>query len=250
MVLGLILLLSLINDKYVLENFDNRIKINDVVDCIYILNLDKDIERMKKLSINLKKKNIKFKRISGVLGSDVHHKYNTKLRPGQLGCLLSHFEIIRDAKYNNYNKILILEDDIVFDHNFEDKFSMKYKNFISNEKDYDILYLGCSQASWGIDFWKYTKNYGNYYSLSKTDGTYAMILSSSIFDNILSYDKFDKPIDVLLSELVLSNNKYKRFSLYPHIISSNVADVSNTDSKRRDMKVYLKKNRLNPRNFI
>ena len=35
--------------------------------------------------------------------------------------------------------------------------------------------------------------------------------------------------------------EYKSFSLFPHIISSNVADLSNTDNKKRNLESYLKK---------
>ena len=138
-------------------------------------------------------------------------------------------------------KILVLEDDIIFDKKFENKFDEKYKKLIKKEGDYDILYLGCSQAAWKSNLWKFTKNHGDYYSVSKTDGTFAMMLSSSIFDDILSYPRFDKPIDVLLSDLILSKKEYKTFSLFPHIISSNVADLSNTDSKKEKLESYLKK---------
>ena len=144
---------------------------------------------------------------------------------------------------------MVLEDDIIFDKKFEDKFNHKYKNINKKEDYYDILYLGCSQAIWNKNLWKFTKNYGDYYSVSKTDGTFAMIISSTIFDEILSYPRLDRPIDVLLTNLILSNKKYKSFSIYPHIISSNVDNISNTDSKKRDLGVYLRKNKLKIHDF-
>ena len=39
---------------------------------------------MNKLKLKLQRLNINFKRISGVLGKNVYHEYNTSLRPGQL----------------------------------------------------------------------------------------------------------------------------------------------------------------------
>ena len=43
--------------------------------------------------------------------------------PGALGCLLSHLEVVREARRLGVPNVLIFEDDVVFDEALEKKFS-------------------------------------------------------------------------------------------------------------------------------
>lgn len=44
-----------------------------------------------------------------------HHRYNKVMRPGEIACSWSHRMMYEDMLKNNYNKVLILEDDAVPD---------------------------------------------------------------------------------------------------------------------------------------
>src|ERR1043165_4611356 len=44
-----------------------------------------------------------------------HHRYNKPMQGGQIGCAWSHAEVYRKVVANNYQKVLILEDDVVID---------------------------------------------------------------------------------------------------------------------------------------
>ena len=61
---------------------------------------------------------INYKRISGVYLKDTYTDViNNKTKTsslGHLGCILSHVKCCQDAIDNNYNRILVLEDDITF----------------------------------------------------------------------------------------------------------------------------------------
>ena len=46
-----------------------------------------------------------------------HHRYNKPMHAGQIGCAWSHTEVYKDMVQNNYQQVLILEDDIVLDKN-------------------------------------------------------------------------------------------------------------------------------------
>lgn len=107
---------------------------------IYYINLEKSIERKKKLENNLKKWNIQnYQRINAVYGKDYYiedqlmednmtipdidipfqlnmEKYQGSFTPGELGCTLSHIKAIKTAYEENKNNIvMICEDDISFD---------------------------------------------------------------------------------------------------------------------------------------
>lgn len=62
-----------------------------------------------------------------------------KMTNGALGCSFSHLKLIETAKANNWEHILIIEDDILFTdpHLFTKQFNV----FLSNHKDFDVVIL-------------------------------------------------------------------------------------------------------------
>ena len=64
------------------EHFESNF-INSVVDKIYVINMDKDKDRMEILIKKMKVLGLEYQRISGVDGKKVYPKYKdkTKLRP-------------------------------------------------------------------------------------------------------------------------------------------------------------------------
>ena len=52
-----------------------------------------------------------FQAVDGNTLSDDIIKVHPKLSKGRIGCMLSFYEIIKDAKKNKYKKILVFEDD-------------------------------------------------------------------------------------------------------------------------------------------
>ena len=125
--------------------------------------------------------------------------------------MLSHIEIIKNAKINNYKKILVLEDDIFFINNFE-----VYLQHIRQLKDWKLLYFGGTQYEW-----KDRDYIDNFYYAKKTLGTFAYAIDCSIFDEIIEFNK-EKSIDNYLA--TLQDKYYKQcYVFYPNIC---IADVS------------------------
>ena len=146
-------------------------------DHVYVLNLDHFPEKWNKIKLNLIKNDIidNVERVSAVYGlkecpfgkeiqksSDketkwkyvdkmndelikrkiVHKKVGIKykrLRPGEIGHLLSFKKIFKDALKNKYHRILILEDDSILVDNFKNEFIEAYK-YMPN--DWNLIYLG------------------------------------------------------------------------------------------------------------
>jgi GR25 family glycosyltransferase involved in LPS biosynthesis len=121
---------------------------NNYIDNVYLINMDKDTERLKKVTTICDKVGIKFQRFSGVKVSDLSQNILDKYIPeeiqkygtnGMIGCGLSHLFIWQDAVKNNYKNILVLEDDVYFTDTFNE-YIINALEEIPN--DYDILYLG------------------------------------------------------------------------------------------------------------
>ena len=95
---------------------------------IYIINLKRRTDRRKVMEYKIKKYNMHnysfFDAIDGYLPiydtlyELCYSKQNNLLTSrGAFGLLLTYIELLRDAHFNHYDKILILEDDISFHKN-------------------------------------------------------------------------------------------------------------------------------------
>jgi GR25 family glycosyltransferase involved in LPS biosynthesis len=124
---------------------------NNYVDNIYLINMNKDTDRLEKVTKECNKVGIKFERFPGIKVSDVSQNILDKYIPeeiqkygadGMIGCGLSHLFVWQDAIKKNYKNILVLEDDVYF----TDDFNEYLKNVMEEvPDDYDILYLGYSE---------------------------------------------------------------------------------------------------------
>lgn len=158
---------------------------------------------------------------------------NDIVNKGQWGCLYSHINILKDAIENNYKSILILEDDIILTRDIEIKISNLH-NFIEEQPNWNIIYLGASQHNWdNISFGH------NYYYANNTTGTFAYIINKNIFKDLFNYyAKMLKPVDNYLVDIqkIYYNSIYV---LYPNIIVCNLEE-SNIGKKRNNNKYFKK----------
>jgi len=123
-------------------------------DKIFYINLDRDTDRDAKMVEQFKRYDMSnFERISGTIVEvvpDVSYwrnfnqdKINEKYVLGGLGCRNSHWKIMKTALERGYNKILILEDDVVFT---KDPHQV-LKDNMSKLDDWDMLYFGGTEES-------------------------------------------------------------------------------------------------------
>jgi GR25 family glycosyltransferase involved in LPS biosynthesis len=234
---------------------NNKFYINYYFDEVYCVNLDRRGDRWDTVKKQFDKHNIRVRRFSAIDGKDLTYDdfypywkdkpyIDGKLLfgPGDvenkfaLGCLKTHLAIIRDAKENGYEKILIFEDDVVLSNDFE--------NEIRKVKDLDwkMLYLGATQYDWSNLF------IGDGLYMSKnTYGTFAYAIDSSIYDLLIhkiqnSTQTIDHTYTHIQNEL--TGNCY---TLYPNIAIPyvNDSDIRNV----QDINAHAEKMRWNLSNF-
>ena len=126
---------------------------NKYVDHVYLINMDKDKDRLITVINKCNELNIVFERFSGIdpkkLLEKENNKYLSKFNQyfmpyGIIGCAYSHIYIWLDAIKNNYKNILILEDDIIFK---KDNFYINFENAYNElPNDYDMFYIGYSHG--------------------------------------------------------------------------------------------------------
>ncbi len=119
------------------------------IDCIYCINLDIRVDKWKKMTGKFTKQELVVNRVPAINGwkelskktlSKLKAPNKSKLTPGQIGCILSHLSILKDAKRRGYNNILVLEDDIDFIHDMS-----MLGNYIKlvtwHDPDWDVLFI-------------------------------------------------------------------------------------------------------------
>lgn len=132
LILIIILIIIILNKKEYFNNNDNPI---DNLDAVIYINLENREDRKKLLLEELTKMNIpdnKIHKVSGVYIPKNGHK----------GCVQSHITALNIIKMNNWNKVLILEDDAILNvspEEFKNEL-IKMFNYIDNN-NFDVLML-------------------------------------------------------------------------------------------------------------
>ena len=231
------------------------------IDKVILINLKRRKDRKILMEHKLSKMNINYDLIEGIDGSlkeninnyniylnnwnnldksNIDRIHNYKINTsGAYSLLLTYRKIIDMVKKNNYERILILEDDIVFHKDF-----YKLLNSYSNDlfKENDVVWLGGNQERFTEDMLSEMKD-KKYYNISNknyfwTYGCYSIILNKKIIDLIdKKLENIHNPyllnIDVLIWNLIRINN-LKGIVLYENLIIPQVEESDNMGGRSID----------------
>ena len=104
------------------------------IDKIYYINLNKREDRREQIEQELNAFDLKYERFEAIETPGF----------GIYGCGLSHLEVLKLARANNYENVLILEDDFTFLVS-NDEFEHKLTSFFNLKLDFDVLMLSYHQ---------------------------------------------------------------------------------------------------------
>lgn len=193
---------------------------NDYFDKIYCINLDKRTDRWEEVKNQFEKHNLQVERFSAIEGNPTG--IETKIVPGHAGCVLSHLKVIKDAKEKNYKKILVLEDDVEFIDDLQERFKI-YINQVPD--DWDMIYFGGNHN--GIPLEMVSDNVGR---TKKTYTTHAYaIKGEDLFDVVIkTFSKLQKEVDVYYSMI---QQGFKCYVFRPHLAwqKEGFSDILNRD---------------------
>lgn len=157
--------------------------------------------------------------------------YGTISSPGAIGLIYTWKTLLRDCVEKQYDRILILEDDVYFHKRYHDIIKSNASLF----DRYDVVMLGGNQQRWDPKQLAQI-NIKNYHEYSKnkwccTYGTYAISLNrkaiSVIYDAIKGELQDETPtIDVQINMLIRSN-KISGVTMHPPSIIPETRDSDN-----------------------
>lgn len=216
--------------------------ISKYFDKTYVLNLDHHTDRMERTASILKNKGIEYERFSAIDGNRLPYNLkfvqlkDTKIKSaGAFGCLLSHIEIYKDALYRDFDKILILEDDIILHKEFDRRIPALLNKTPEN---WDLLYFGTTQKP---GTWKSLEFINKcIYKATFSRGTFAYGISKECCQMAIDLFDFSLPIDLALNSIQDMGNSYVFF---PNMIISDVTE--SYTQKGREMSTFCKKVKWN-----
>jgi GR25 family glycosyltransferase involved in LPS biosynthesis len=199
-------------------------KLFDRFDKVYCINLDKRPDRLENFESQVKKYDLgNYTRISAVDGESINvSEYTNTLKPGELGLILTNLEIVKDAKNNNYNTILILEDDCVF----TDEIINIQEYFEKLPSDWEMLYMGGNHNTHvGMQGPIYVNE--KVVRIHSTYTTHFVAIKNNLFDHLqVILSKYKEPLDISYVRLQKMFNSY---SFYPAIAKQieGFSDIQN-----------------------
>ena len=209
--------------------------INNICDKVYVINLKKDTQKMKSAKSQLDNEGIQFERFDAIYGKDISNNsfftqscYNYCTN-GIKGCAASHRNLWETMIKNNYDHIMILEDDFIISKDFNTKFALLYNDV---PKDFDILYLGstfyCNDTSYYSQLFNYIRNNKktainkNIIQSSGCGGLFAYIISNKCAKQFLN-EKVSFHIDDNIIDWIQKHN-LKSYYIEPSLITCSLED--------------------------
>ena len=177
---------------------------NLFIDKIYCLYLEEFSERKEKALKHFQDMNLNVEMFQGT-----YYPQN-----GVFGCKMGHLDIIQEAKNNNYDNILILEDDVLFEDNFPININipLDFGLFYLAYYDYENFYIRENDSDTYMKDSKY-----NLLRMFYTRSTISYIVNKKTFDTILNIREHNthhnKFIDMFYAFSI--QHKFKCYGLYP-----------------------------------
>lgn len=227
--------------------------LNDYFDHVYVVNMEHQAANRIKVSNQLQKAKINYELFSatnGYVGKPLKKWNWYKDQPlgnlkrypqlnereisrgkkfiesaGAVGYIYTYLRILKDAKARGFERILILEDDVILANNFEEK----VQHFLSIlPEDWKVLQFGASQYGWESFELDRAARDGFYKPrMLETTGSFAIAFDMSIADDLIEAEEaFESPFDLLPMGEMYEKYLGKCFVAYPNIVMPDVADSS------------------------
>jgi hypothetical protein len=154
--------------------------LDEIIDCTYVIHLEGN-NRLEQIYYQLDKYNLSKKIL--ILFNKGFKKCTKNIKTPATDLIESNFYIFEHAKNNNYNNILILEDDFILDEQIKNKKHIKnIKNFFNKKKNESFIYSLGSLPIFSIPL--YYDEYTWYSPHALT--THAVIHTKKFRENILN----------------------------------------------------------------
>ena len=193
------------------------------------INLDRRPGRWQRMQAEFARHEIaSVRRFAAIDGNAVVLPATWKHTAGAYGCLLSHVQVIEEARRLGHESVVIFEDDAVFD----PEFKIKFASFSEEVPlDWDLLYFGALHKDEPVAVTEHVSR------ITKANSTFAYALKRTVFD---AFIELNAPADhVLDMNAYLLQERFNCYCFMPNLawVQSEYSDVQN----RLERHWYLEK---------
>jgi len=185
--------------------------LNDYFQGIYCINLDRRSDRWEECLEEFQNHNLNVKRYSAFDGKKLESL--SGLNPGQVGAIYSHRGVLQHAKNTEMDSILILEDDVKFSENINEKFSKIVDNI---PNDWDVILFGGNHV--GNNPWskgELIEISPNVFRVTYSLALHCYAVKKTVYDlAIESLSKMNATNDALFAEI---QSKINCYIIRPHL---------------------------------
>ena len=212
--------------------------INKYFDKIYVINLFYREDRLDAMKTRLADNNItNYEVIDAYVGeilSLMPTRHNFAYNESGMGCLMSHLRCIKDALYNKYDRILILEDDVLLHKDFNNQFEIITNQL--GDTDWDLLYLGHQTIDSPLTHETFYEEGKHIFEARNSWGGHAYGLNRVLMNEY--YNHFTKrsesgwmEVDKYLSQVIQENNNFNSVKVYPQLFIQDTgwSDITEFD---------------------
>lgn len=198
----------------------------------YCINLDRRKDRWNECLLEFKNKELdNIERVSAIDGKDLMF-FSQKVNSSALALILTNEKIFESAIKNDYETILILEDDVEFTDQVKD-----ISSFIEKlPENWDMIYFGGNHNT-HVGYKSPEVINEKVVKLHHTFSTHCIGINKKAYQSILDrIRKMDQPLDVIYSDLQKKLNVY---SFSPGMATQRVS-FSDIENKVTDYKWLIK----------
>ncbi len=251
--------------------------INEYFDQVYVLNLERRLDRKAKMMHRLQRLGIEAAFVPAADGQLFRYQMEFQTYmispPGSQGThplegvlgrktfenagvwslSMTYMRMLEDAQARGFRRILCLEDDAVFCHDFHAKLQRALSQI---PQDWKLLYLGASQRNWqvpqGLAYLDESKSDFDpaepFYLARKTNGSFAAGIDHSVFEPLMEEIlKMDCPVDSGPMRAIGRTYPNQCLVLWPNLV---IADVEDSDIRgKRDQQAISDILRWNLKDF-
>lgn len=209
------------------------------IDKTYVINLKKNKDRWDNILNLANNANLKITRFDAIYGKELDNDdYRIKkyfkmniLNKNQIGCALSHISIWEDAVKNDYDNIIIFEDDAIIPPEFNNRLNTILNQLPDN---WDMVLLGITLGHGTV----YSNNLLRPYKEHGNWGLMGYIINTKFIKSILPTLKLNKPIDNYLRDNYYYNENNNIFITNPLIINHDYSFYSDNFNRERKGEEY------------
>jgi len=171
----------------------------------FCVNLERRPDRWKSAQKQFERIGIEVERVDAVDGDKLPPG---NLKPGAMGCRASHLNVFNMAAERGLSSFLLLEDDVVFDPDFNEKFNSQEPQIPDN---FVMLYIGTNKLSGHAN-----KISDNVFRIFNVLAAHCVIFKEPCYEDIISKLSGAPmyPCDVSYGELQIN---YPSFAIHPSL---------------------------------